>query len=155
MYLPQKIIEFKSTVWSNACHCRQVNIKETDHQRCIRKLLIANSMLVTRKGIRENTISLWRMEKKFFFQEKINRQSWEGISRAHIIFTGGTQEPLWSWRLTKAEYFLFIPILRPGWVVLPPYTVKRPILKSSLMRQIAPLEYINTLLKRSIPKKPR
>jgi hypothetical protein len=36
------------------------------------------------------------------------------------------------------------------------YTVKkRPILKSSLMRQIAPLEYINTLLKRSIPKKPR
>ncbi len=34
-------------------------------------------------------------------------------------------------------------------------TVKRPILKSSLMRQIAPLEYINTLLKRSIPKKPR
>ncbi len=35
------------------------------------------------------------------------------------------------------------------------YTVKRPILKSSLMRQIAPLEYINTLLKRAIPKKPR
>jgi hypothetical protein len=35
------------------------------------------------------------------------------------------------------------------------YTVKRPILKSSLMRQIVPLEYINTLLKRSIPKKPR
>jgi hypothetical protein len=35
------------------------------------------------------------------------------------------------------------------------YTVKRPILKSSLMRQIAPLGYINTLLKRSIPKKPR
>jgi hypothetical protein len=35
------------------------------------------------------------------------------------------------------------------------YTVKRPILKSSLMRQIAPLEYINTLIKRSIPKKPR
>jgi hypothetical protein len=34
-------------------------------------------------------------------------------------------------------------------------TVKRPILKSILMRQIAPLEYINTLLKRSIPKKPR
>jgi hypothetical protein len=30
------------------------------------------------------------------------------------------------------------------------YTVKRPILKSSLMRQIAPLEYISTLLKRSI-----
>jgi hypothetical protein len=36
-----------------------------------------------------------------------------------------------------------------------PYTVKRPILKSSLMRQIAPLEYISTLLKRPIPKKPR
>jgi hypothetical protein len=36
-----------------------------------------------------------------------------------------------------------------------PYTVKRPILKSSLMRQIVPLEYTNTLLKRSIPKKPR
>jgi hypothetical protein len=36
-----------------------------------------------------------------------------------------------------------------------PYTIKRPILKSSLMRQIALLEYINTLLKRSIPKKPR
>jgi hypothetical protein len=35
------------------------------------------------------------------------------------------------------------------------YTVKRPIVKSSSMRQIAPLEYINTLLKRSIPKKPR
>ena len=35
------------------------------------------------------------------------------------------------------------------------YTVKRPILKSSLMRQIALLEYINTLLKRSIPKEPR
>jgi hypothetical protein len=35
------------------------------------------------------------------------------------------------------------------------YTVKRPILKSSLMRQIEPLEYISTLLKRSIPKKPR
>ncbi len=35
------------------------------------------------------------------------------------------------------------------------YTVKRPKSKSSLMRQIAPLEYINTLLKRSIPKKPR
>jgi hypothetical protein len=35
------------------------------------------------------------------------------------------------------------------------YTVKRPILKNSLMRQIAPLEYINTLLKRSIPIKPR
>ncbi len=35
------------------------------------------------------------------------------------------------------------------------YTVKRPILKSSLMRQIAPLEYIITLLKRSIPKKLR
>ncbi len=34
-------------------------------------------------------------------------------------------------------------------------TVKRPILKSSLMRQIVPLKYINTLLKRSIPKKPR
>jgi hypothetical protein len=34
-------------------------------------------------------------------------------------------------------------------------TVKRPILKSSLMRKIAPLEYINTLLKRSIPKKAR
>jgi hypothetical protein len=33
--------------------------------------------------------------------------------------------------------------------------VKRPILKSSLMRQIAPLEYINSLLKRSVPKKPR
>jgi len=31
------------------------------------------------------------------------------------------------------------------------HTVKRPILKSSLMRQIVPLEYINTLLKRSIP----
>ncbi len=30
-------------------------------------------------------------------------------------------------------------------------TVKRPKSKSSLMRQIAPLEYINTLLKRSIP----
>jgi hypothetical protein len=35
------------------------------------------------------------------------------------------------------------------------YTVKRPILKNSLKRQIAPLKYINTLLKRSIPKKPR
>jgi hypothetical protein len=33
------------------------------------------------------------------------------------------------------------------------YTVKRPILKSSLMRQIVPLEYINTLLKISIQKK--
>ncbi len=35
------------------------------------------------------------------------------------------------------------------------YTVKRPIFKSSLMRQIAPLEYINTLLKRAVSKKPR
>jgi hypothetical protein len=35
------------------------------------------------------------------------------------------------------------------------YTVKRPILKSSLMRQIVPLEYIKTLLKGSIPEKPR
>jgi hypothetical protein len=35
------------------------------------------------------------------------------------------------------------------------YTVKRPILKSNLMRQIVPLEYIKTLLKGSIPKKPR
>jgi hypothetical protein len=34
------------------------------------------------------------------------------------------------------------------------YTVKRRILKSSLMRQIAPLEYINTLLKRSLSKQP-
>ncbi len=85
VYLPQKIIEFKSTVWSYACRCRQVNLTETHHQRCIRKLMIANSMLATRKGLRENnTISLWRMEKMFFSQEKINRQSWEGISRAHI-----------------------------------------------------------------------
>jgi hypothetical protein len=35
------------------------------------------------------------------------------------------------------------------------HTVKRPILKSSLLRQMAPLEYINTLFKKSIPKKPR
>jgi hypothetical protein len=35
------------------------------------------------------------------------------------------------------------------------HTVKIPILKSSLMRQIAPLEYISTLIKRPIPKKPR
>ncbi len=34
-------------------------------------------------------------------------------------------------------------------------TVKRPISKSSLMRQIVPLEHISTLLKRAIPKKPR
>jgi hypothetical protein len=32
------------------------------------------------------------------------------------------------------------------------YTVKRPILKSSLMRQIVPLEYINTLKKKKYPK---
>jgi hypothetical protein len=36
----------------------------------------------------------------------------------------------------------------------PSYTVKRPILKSSLLRQMTPLEYINTLFKKSIPKKP-
>jgi hypothetical protein len=47
------------------------------------------------------------------------------------------------------------PSFRLGPMDLKMYTVKRPILKSSLMRQIAPLEYINTLLKRSIPKKPR
>jgi hypothetical protein len=35
------------------------------------------------------------------------------------------------------------------------YTVKRPILKSSLLRQMAPLEYINTLFKKSVTKKPR
>jgi hypothetical protein len=35
------------------------------------------------------------------------------------------------------------------------HTVKRPILKSSLLRQIAPLEYINTLFKKSVPIKPR
>ncbi len=35
------------------------------------------------------------------------------------------------------------------------HTVKRPIIKSSLLRQMAPLEYINTLFKKSITKKPR
>jgi hypothetical protein len=48
----------------------------------------------------------------------------------------------------------------PGKCCFPPkqeqvYTVKRPILKSSLLRQIAPLEFINTLFKKSKTKKPR
>ncbi len=94
----------------------------------------------------------WKSTRKRQVTPVPTREYWMiygGPGFLDVAWCGSSPTPFWQLHI-QYMYFLLSGYRREGG-----YTVKRPILKSSLMRQIAPLEYINILLKRSIPKKPR